>query len=166
MIFRKIYNNLKPFLIYDISVIGSWAVFYITAQIQVFHKYENAAILDAMGFTLFYLIFTVLFIKLGYSERIKAIRIGMILFEIKLLAYSVWYMLYMISSDELPSALSVLTLGNIIYGDFKPITRLISDVNYNALVCIPDLLLSLIWPVLSFCIGYLIQKKTSDSSEV
>ena len=77
----------------------------------------------------------------------------------KLLAYPLWYMIYMLDSDMLPEALSLLTLGNIMYGDFKPITKLISDVHYNAVVCIPDLLLSLTLPVLLLYIGYLIKKK-------
>ena len=83
----------------------------------------------------------------------------MILFELKLIAYPVWYMIYMVDDFVLPSPLSVLTLGNIMYGDLKPITKLISDVNYNAVICIPDLMLSLILPVLSFYIGFLIKKK-------
>ncbi|MDE5605431.1 MAG: hypothetical protein K2I73_07600, partial [Eubacterium sp.] len=83
-----------------------------------------------------------------------------------LIAYPVLYMIYMTDTDMLPSPISLLTLGNIMYGDLKPITKLISDVNYNAVICIPDLLLSLILPALSLYIGYLIKKKTSDKSEV
>ncbi len=67
-------------------------------------------------------------------------------------------MLSMVDSDEIPLPVSILSLGNIMYGDIKPITKLISYVNYNAVICIPDFLLSLILPVLSLSIGYFIRK--------
>lgn len=164
MILKKVYDNLKPFLIYDISLIGSLFIFYIISG--VFYKNDGALIFDILGIILFYLLFIGLFIWLGYSEKFKNIKIGVILFELKLIAYPVLYMIYMTDTDMLPSPISLLTLGNIIYGDLKPITKLISDVNYNAVICIPDLLLSLILPALSLYIGYLIKKKTSENSEV
>ena len=100
-----------------------------------------------------------------YKGYVKKIKSGVFLFEIKLLVYPVLYMLSMVDSDEIPLPVSILSLGNIMYGDIKPITKLISDVNYNAVICIPDLLLSLILPVLSLSIGYFIKKKSSENSE-
>lgn len=164
MIFKKIYNHLKPFLIYDIAVVVYLITIYgIGWLLDIFFIKANYDVLEIVGTICFYFIFIALFIKLGYVKNIKA---GILLFEVKLLVYPIWYMIYMLDNFMLPSPISLLTLGNIIYGDLKPITKLISDVNYNAIICIPDLLLSLILPVLSLYIGFLIKKKTSENSEV
>ncbi|MDE6412489.1 MAG: hypothetical protein K2K42_01135 [Eubacterium sp.] len=164
MIFKKVFDNLKPFLIYDFALLIYLIIVYgIGFFLSVFFVEVYGSVLYIAGAICFYIILIALFVKLGYSKNIK---IGMILFELKLIAYPVQYMIYMTDTDMLPSPISLLTLGNIMYGDIKPITKLISDVNYNALICIPDLLLSLVLPALSLYIGYLIKKKTSEKSEV
>ena len=163
MMFNKIYNNLKPFLIYDIALIVYLIIVYgIDWFLDIFFVDVNSFVLEMSGIICFYLIFIALFVKEGYVKKIKA---GVFLFEIKLLVYPVLYMLSMVDSDEIPLPVSILSLGNIMYGDVKPITKLISDVNYNAVICIPDFLLSLILPVLSLSIGYFIKKKSSENSE-
>ena len=163
MIFKKVYDNLKPFLIYDFAVLIYLIIVYgIDYFLSVFYIEIYGSVYIA-GAICFYIILIALFVKLGYSKYMKT---GVILFELKLIAYPVLYMIYMTDTDMLPSPISLLTLGNIMYGDLKPITKLISDVNYNVVICIPDLLLSLILPALSLYIVYLIKKKTSEISEV
>ncbi len=131
----------------------------LTGFLIFFFVDVNSFVLEMSGIICFYLIFIALFVKEGY------VKAGVFLFEINLLVYPVLYMLSMVDSDEIPLPVSILSLGNIMYGDIKPITKLISDVNYNAVICIPDFLLSLILPVLSLSIGYFIKKKSSENSE-
>ena len=160
---KRIYSNMKPFLIYDIAAVGTIVVFYTICSI--FYLFEDNFIFEIIiPYILFYSVFIILFIRLGYTEKIKNIRAGMVLFELKLLAYPIFYMAYMATSDELP-ILSPLSLGNIMYGELKPITHMISNVNYNALICLPDLLLSLILPIVSFYIGSLVKQKALDYSK-
>lgn len=144
---ERIKNNVYPFLIYFISL-----CFYLLGLF-----FSN----DYMGIC-FFAVFSVLYIKLGYSKRIKDIYIGLIMFELQMLVFPVLYMIYMIGEMVLISELSILSLGNVIYSFYKPFTRIFTTDNYNLPVGIADLILSMLLPIALFYTGRLIKNFTAN----
>ena len=58
MMFNKIYNNLKPFLIYDIALIVYLIIVYgIDWFLDIFFVDVNSFVLEMSGIICFYLIF-------------------------------------------------------------------------------------------------------------
>lgn len=70
MMFNKIYNNLKPFLIYDIALIVYLIIVYgIDWFLDIFFVDVNSFVLEMSGIICFYLIFIALFVKEGYVKK-------------------------------------------------------------------------------------------------
>ncbi len=70
MMFNKIYNNLKPFLIYDIALIVYLIIIYgIDWFLDIFFVDVNSFVLEMSGIICFYLIFIALFVKEGYVKK-------------------------------------------------------------------------------------------------
>ncbi|MDE5605447.1 MAG: hypothetical protein K2I73_07680, partial [Eubacterium sp.] len=81
MIFKKVFDNLKPFLIYDFALLIYLIIVYgIGFFLSVFFVEVYGSVLYIAGAICFYIILIALFVKLGYSKNIK---IGVILFELK-----------------------------------------------------------------------------------
>ncbi len=73
MMFNKIYNNLKPFLIYDIALIVYLIIVYgIDWFLDIFFVDVNSFVLEMSGIICFYLIFIALFVKEGYVKKNKS----------------------------------------------------------------------------------------------
>lgn len=70
MMFNKIYNNLKPFLIYDIALIVYLIIVYgIDWFLDIFFVDVNSFVLEMSGIICFYLIFIALFCKGGLCKK-------------------------------------------------------------------------------------------------
>lgn len=141
-------NNSYPFLIYLISLF----IHLVSLLLQC------SDFLSYFFMVCFFLLFSVLFVKLGVRANFKQCFIGLILLGFQFFISSVLYMHYMNEEIMLPSELSVISLLNVFYSFYKPFTRIFTDDNYHKYIGIADMFFSMQLPFTLFYAGRLLKR--------